>query len=93
MKIVGCDLHARYQQVAMLDQETGEVVECRLEHESGEARGFYAGLEGPVRVGIEAIGHTRWFERGSGTRPRSGLRWFGSRKRTRATRRTCWSCC
>jgi transposase len=34
-----------------------------LEHESGEARAFYAGLEGAVRVGIEATGHTRWFER------------------------------
>ena len=63
MKIVGCDLHTRYQQVAMLDQETGELVERRLEHESGEARAFYAALLGPVRVGIEATGHTRWFER------------------------------
>lgn len=63
MKIVGCDLHTRYQQIAMLEEETGELVERRLEHESGEARAFYAGLEGAVRVGIEATGHTRWFER------------------------------
>jgi hypothetical protein len=63
MKIVGCDLHTRYQQIAMLDAETGELVERRLEHESGEARAFYAGLAAPVRVGIEATGHTRWFER------------------------------
>ena len=63
MKIVGCDLHTRYQQIAMLDQETGELIERRLEHESGEARAFYAALSGPVRVGIEATGHTRWFER------------------------------
>ena len=63
MKIVGCDLHTRYQQIAMLDAETGEVTERRLEHESGQARAFYAGLEGAVRVGIEATGHTRWFER------------------------------
>ena len=63
MKIVGCDLHTRYQQIAMLDAKTGELVERRLEHESGEARAFYAGLDGPVRVGIEATGHTRWFER------------------------------
>ena len=63
MKIVGCDLHTRYQQIAMLDQETGELVERRLEHESGEAQAFYAALAGPVRVGIEATGHTRWFER------------------------------
>jgi len=26
MKIVGCDLHTRYQQIAMLDAETGELV-------------------------------------------------------------------
>jgi len=63
MKIVGCDLHTRYQQVAMLDSETGELIERRLEHANGEARAFYASLAGPVRVGIEATGHTRWFER------------------------------
>jgi transposase len=63
MKIIGCDLHTRYQQIAMLEEETGELVERRLEHESGEARGFYGALQGPVRVGIEATGHTRWFER------------------------------
>jgi hypothetical protein len=33
MKIVGCDLHTRYQQVAVLDEETGELIERRLEHE------------------------------------------------------------
>jgi hypothetical protein len=27
MKIVGCDLHTRYQQIAMLDDETGELIE------------------------------------------------------------------
>jgi transposase len=63
MKIVGCDLHTRYQQIAMLDEETGELVERRLEHENGEACTFYASLQGPVRVGIEATGHTCWFER------------------------------
>jgi hypothetical protein len=34
MKIVGCDLHTRYQQIAMLDSETGELVERRLERRS-----------------------------------------------------------
>ena len=63
MKIVGCDLHTRYQQIAMLDTETGELIERRLEHANGEARAFYAELKGPVRVGIEATGHTHWFER------------------------------
>ena len=45
MIIVGCDLHTRYQQIALLDRATGELVERRLEHESGEARAFYAGKE------------------------------------------------
>ena len=62
MMIIGCDLHTRYQQIAMLDTETGEEVERRLEHENGEARAFYCALQGPVRVGIEATGHTHWFE-------------------------------
>ena len=38
MMIIGCDLHTRYQQIAMVDTDNGELVERRLEHESGEAR-------------------------------------------------------
>jgi hypothetical protein len=34
MSIIGCDLHSRYQAVAMLEGESGEVVTRRLEHES-----------------------------------------------------------
>ena len=30
MLIIGCDFHTRYQQIAMLDPETGELVERRL---------------------------------------------------------------
>ena len=44
MLIVGCDFHTRYQQIAMMDTETGELVERRLEHENGEARAFFANL-------------------------------------------------
>jgi transposase len=61
--IIGCDFHTRFQQIAMLDPETGEIVERRLEHEMGEARAFYAALPGPSRVGMEATGYSRWFER------------------------------
>jgi len=61
MIIIGCDLHTRFQQIAMLDTETGEVVEKRLEHEKGEAKRFYQGLEPPVLVGIESTGYTLWF--------------------------------
>jgi transposase len=63
MFIIGCDLHTRYQQIAMLDTATGEVTTRRLEHANGEARSFYASLQGPVLVGIEATGSTQWFER------------------------------
>src|ERR1700676_5498138 len=63
MMIIGCDFHTRYQQIAMDNDETGELVERRLDHESGEAHAFYRALQGPVRVGIEATGPIRWFER------------------------------
>jgi hypothetical protein len=29
MMIIGCDLHTRYQQIAMLDTDTGELVDSR----------------------------------------------------------------
>ncbi len=58
MLIIGCDFHSRFQQIAMLDPQTGEM----LEHENGEARKFYAGPT-PARVGMEATGYAQWFER------------------------------
>ena len=61
MIIIGCDLHTRSEQIAMLDTETGEFEERRLEHEDGEVRRFYAGLKEPALVGIESTGYTRWF--------------------------------
>ena len=63
MMIIGCDFHPRYQQIAMLNTETGELVERRLEHENGEARAFYARLPKPACVGMEATGYGQWFER------------------------------
>src|SRR5450432_663816 len=62
MKYIGCDFHPSFQQIAMLDMETGEMVERRLGHENGEAKAFYESLTGPVVVGIEASGNTHWFE-------------------------------
>ena len=63
MKIIGCDFHPSYQQIAMLDQETGEWTERKLLHADGQAQRFYESLRGPVRVGMEAEGHSQWFER------------------------------
>jgi transposase len=61
MRIIGCDLHARQQAVAMLDTETGEVVSLTLKHEGDNVREFYSSLPRPVRVGIEATGSMQWF--------------------------------
>ena len=63
MNIIGCDLHTRYQVVAWVDEETGEILTLRLEHENGEARAFYARLPRGARVGIEATFPALWFER------------------------------
>ena len=63
MLIIGCDFHSRFQQIAMVDTETGELIERRLEHGNGEAKKFYAELQQPVRVGMEATGYAQWFER------------------------------
>jgi hypothetical protein len=41
MILVGCDFHSRYQQIASVDTETGDLVERRLEHQNREAHAFY----------------------------------------------------
>lgn len=63
MWIIGCDYHPRFQQIAFVNTEGGEYGQRRLQH-VGEAEQFYRALVGQaVRVGMEASGHTRWFER------------------------------
>ncbi len=61
MRIIGCDLHASQQSIAMLDRETGETVEATLKHEGDTVRNFYAALPPPVMVAIEATGSMGWF--------------------------------
>ena len=61
MQIIGVDLHTRQQTIAMLDTDTGEVVEKTLQHEAEKVREFYSALAGPVQVGIEATGSMHWF--------------------------------
>lgn len=64
MKIIGCDFHPSFQQITVLDGETKQRVRKKLEHASGEAEQFYRSLQGEaVKVGMEASGNTRWFER------------------------------
>jgi transposase len=66
MLIIGCDYHPSFQQNAWVNTETGECGEQQLQHSSGEAERFYRDLKlrgMQVRVGMEATGHARWFER------------------------------
>ncbi len=63
MWIIGCDFHPSFQQIAYVNTETGEGDNRPLEH-PGEAEQFYRALQGqPVLVGMEASGHSRWFQR------------------------------
>jgi transposase len=66
MMIIGVDYHPSFQQMAFLDQETGECGERRLNHSDGEAEKYFRDLKQrgvSVRVGLEATGYSRWFER------------------------------
>ena len=65
MIIIGADYHPGFQQIAFVDTDTGEFQERRLQHRE-EAEKFYRDLAAQgmqVRVGMEASGQARWFER------------------------------
>jgi transposase len=66
MMIIGVDYHPSFQTIAFLMEETGECDERELNHSDGEAERFYRELKERgirVRVGMEATGYSRWFER------------------------------
>jgi transposase len=66
MIIIGVDYHPSDQYIAFVDTETGEYGERQLSHSEGEAEKFYRELAArgvSVRVGMEATGYSRWFER------------------------------
>jgi hypothetical protein len=66
MSIMDIDYHPSDQYIAFADTETGECGERRLNHSGGEAEKFYRDLQQrgvSVRVGMEATGYSRWFER------------------------------
>jgi transposase len=63
--IIGADYHPGFQQIAFVDTDSGEFQERRLQHRE-EAEKFYRDLAAQamrVRVGMEASGQARWFER------------------------------
>ena len=64
--IIGVDYHPSFQTIAFFVEETGECGEQELNHSEGQAEKFYRDLkqrEICVRVGMEATGYSRWFER------------------------------
>lgn len=61
MKIVGCDFHPKWQQIAVFDAETGEITEHKLMNGDGEAEQFYRELPVLAVVGLEACGNSQWF--------------------------------
>ncbi len=66
MIIIGVDYHPSFQQISFVDKESGECGERQLNHSEGEAEKFYRDLKlrgASVRVGMEATGYARWFER------------------------------
>src|SRR6516162_4770182 len=66
MWIIGVDYHPSVQQIAFVKTDTGECGERRLNHSDGEAEKFCRELKAAgcsVRVGMEATGYARWFER------------------------------
>ena len=60
MNFVGCDFHTRFQ-IAMVNTETGEMVERRICHQGKEVERFYGSLSGNTVVGMEATGYLIWF--------------------------------
>src|SRR5277367_1813096 len=66
MMVIGVDYHPSFQQIAFFVEETGECGEQELNHSDGQAEKFYRDLKQrgiSVRVGMEATGYSRWFER------------------------------
>src|ERR1035441_3901533 len=94
MKIVGCDCHPSWQQVAVFDAETGEITEHKLSHGDGQAEGFYRSLGAGALVGLEAatvsglsICWSGWATRcGWGMRRRYGPAMFAGKRPTGAMR-------
>ena len=65
MIMIGVDCHPKFQQIAWVDTDSGELQERQLAHPE-EAEKFYGALAAAgqqVGVGREASGHARWFQR------------------------------
>ena len=67
MLLIGVDYHPSFQQIAFFRRKRrASTVNGQLHHSEGEAEQFYRDLQRRgirVRVGMEATGYSRWFER------------------------------
>jgi hypothetical protein len=45
MLIIGCNYHRSVQQIALVDSETGETGERRLQYKDGHSEAFYGDLK------------------------------------------------
>jgi transposase len=82
MLIIGCDFHSGFQQLAIFDNQTGEIYEKKLLNPA-EAAEFYRAQPEPVRVGMEAGVPCQWFRQ-----LLSGCRhelWIGDAAKIRAS--------
>ena len=102
MKIIGVDLHTRQQSIAMLDDQTGELVEKELQHEGEQVREFYsgsaqAGAGGSGSHGLDARGFCgyskSWPSSFASVIPRRSGRPNRASKKTTAAMRVCCSRC
>lgn len=64
MIMIGCDFHPGFEEIALLESETGRRRQCWLSHAYGPdaVRKFYAEIPKPVLVGLEASGYSLWYE-------------------------------
>ncbi len=60
-KMIGCDLHAAQQTLAILDSDIGETYQAVVRHDDDQVRAFYTNLAPPVLVGLEANGSMWWY--------------------------------
>ncbi|MBI4166237.1 MAG: hypothetical protein HY508_10950 [Acidobacteria bacterium] len=61
MLIIGFDFHTRFQQIAMVDSTSGEIIKRGCSTRMVKP-GLFT-LLFPARVGMGATGYAQWFER------------------------------
>ena len=92
MIIIGCDYHPAFEQIALVDTETGDCAERRLEHRetvekfyrdlaAQEKRFVWGWKQAGMRAGLNDYPQNCSLSCGSGTQPRSTRGGYASRRR------------